>query len=119
MKNVPNSYCCRCKRAVYLDHTPDVHGGSPCPYCGVSLADTGMPWDFLRSGWKGKDGKPLPQVGEEGKIYELKNFLEFGDVEVVKIPNKTTRRAIAELEAGKGQEFNSVAEMMAALDTSG
>ncbi len=34
----------------------------------------------------------------------------------VKAPNSTTRRAIAELEAGKGQKFNSVAEMMAALD---
>lgn len=34
----------------------------------------------------------------------------------VKAPNATTRRAIAELEAGKGQKFNSVAEMMAALD---
>ena len=35
---------------------------------------------------------------------------------VVKAPNATTRRAIEELEAGKGQKFNSVAEMMAALD---
>lgn len=34
----------------------------------------------------------------------------------VKAPSATTRRAIAELEAGKGQKFNSVAEMMAALD---
>ena len=34
----------------------------------------------------------------------------------VKAPNATTRRAIEELEAGKGQKFNSVAEMMAALD---
>lgn len=34
----------------------------------------------------------------------------------VKAPNATTRRAIAELEAGNGQKFNSVAEMMAALD---
>ena len=34
----------------------------------------------------------------------------------VKAPNATTRRAIAELEAGEGQKFNSVAGMMAALD---
>jgi DNA-damage-inducible protein J len=34
----------------------------------------------------------------------------------VKAPNATTRRAIAELEAGKGHKFNSVAEMMADLD---
>lgn len=34
----------------------------------------------------------------------------------VKAPNKATREAMAELEAGKGQKFNSVAEMMAALD---
>ncbi|MDL2209979.1 type II toxin-antitoxin system RelB/DinJ family antitoxin [Desulfovibrio sp. OttesenSCG-928-C14] len=34
----------------------------------------------------------------------------------VKAPNATTRRAIAELEAGKGYSANSVAEMMAELD---
>ncbi len=34
----------------------------------------------------------------------------------VKVPNKTTRRAIAELEAGEGLKFDSVAEMMAELD---
>lgn len=34
----------------------------------------------------------------------------------VKAPNATTRRAIAELEAGKGLKYGSVAEMMAALD---
>lgn len=34
----------------------------------------------------------------------------------VKAPNATTRGAIAELEAGKGHKFNSVADMMAALD---
>jgi len=34
----------------------------------------------------------------------------------VKAPNRTTREAIEELEAGKGQKFNSVAEMMADLD---
>ena len=34
----------------------------------------------------------------------------------VKAPNATTREAIAELEAGKGHRFNSVADMMAALD---
>lgn len=34
----------------------------------------------------------------------------------VKAPNTTTRRAMAELEAGKGHKFNSVADMMAALD---
>lgn len=34
----------------------------------------------------------------------------------VKAPNATTRRAIAELEAGKGETFSSVAEMMAALN---
>ena len=34
----------------------------------------------------------------------------------VKAPNATTRRAIEELEAGKGLKFDSVADMMAALD---
>lgn len=34
----------------------------------------------------------------------------------VKAPNATTRRAIAELEAGKGHSANSVAEMMAELN---
>ena len=34
----------------------------------------------------------------------------------VKAPNATTRRAMAELEAGKGYSANSVAEMMAELD---
>ena len=34
----------------------------------------------------------------------------------VKAPNATTRRAIAELEAGGGYTANSVAEMMAALN---
>ena len=34
----------------------------------------------------------------------------------VKAPNTKTRRAIAELEAGKGEKYNSVADMMAALD---
>jgi DNA-damage-inducible protein J len=34
----------------------------------------------------------------------------------VKAPNATTRRAIAELEAGKGYSANSVAEMMAELN---
>ncbi|MDL2267526.1 type II toxin-antitoxin system RelB/DinJ family antitoxin [Desulfovibrio sp. OttesenSCG-928-G15] len=34
----------------------------------------------------------------------------------VKAPNATTRRAIAELESGKGYSANSVAEMMAELD---
>lgn len=34
----------------------------------------------------------------------------------VKVPNKVTRRAIAELEAGGGYTANSVAEMMAALN---
>ena len=34
----------------------------------------------------------------------------------VKAPNVTTRRAIEELEAGKGLKFDSVAEMMAVLD---
>ena len=34
----------------------------------------------------------------------------------VKVPNETTRRAIEELESGGGQKFNSVAEMMAALN---
>jgi DNA-damage-inducible protein J len=33
----------------------------------------------------------------------------------VKAPGATTRAAIAELEAGKGQKFGSVAEMMATL----
>lgn len=34
----------------------------------------------------------------------------------VKAPNTTTRRAIEELEAGKGLKFDSVVDMMAALD---
>jgi DNA-damage-inducible protein J len=34
----------------------------------------------------------------------------------VKAPSETTRRAIEELEAGGGQKFHSVAEMIAALD---
>ena len=33
----------------------------------------------------------------------------------IKTPNRTTREAIAELEAGKGHKSGSVAEMMAAL----
>jgi DNA-damage-inducible protein J len=35
----------------------------------------------------------------------------------VKAPNATTRRAIAELEAGKGHKCASVAEMLAVLNT--
>jgi DNA-damage-inducible protein J len=34
----------------------------------------------------------------------------------VKVPNAVTRGAIEELEAGKGERFDSVAEMMAALN---
>ncbi len=34
---------------------------------------------------------------------------------VVKVPNATTRKAIAELEAGKGKRFASVEELMADL----
>ena len=34
----------------------------------------------------------------------------------VKVPNATTRRAIAELEAGEGKRFNSVEELMADLN---
>lgn len=34
----------------------------------------------------------------------------------VKVPNAATRQAMRELEAGKGEKFNSVAEMMAVLD---
>ncbi len=34
----------------------------------------------------------------------------------VKTPNKATRRAIEELEAGKGQKSNSIAGMMAKLN---
>ncbi len=34
----------------------------------------------------------------------------------VKAPNRTTRRAIEELETGKGHKFKSVAEMMAKLN---
>ena len=33
----------------------------------------------------------------------------------IKAPNATTRRAMAELEAGKGHKCNSVAEMLAVL----
>lgn len=36
----------------------------------------------------------------------------------VKAPNKATREAIAELEAGKGHRCNSVTELMAALNAS-
>lgn len=75
MKNIPNSYCCRCKKAVYVEGT-DVHGGAPCPYCGVSIADTGISWNCLRNGFKvkQKDGTPLPEIPEEGKIYEISGF---------------------------------------------
>ena len=34
----------------------------------------------------------------------------------LKVPNSATRRAIAELEAGNGQAFGTVTDMMAALD---
>ncbi len=34
----------------------------------------------------------------------------------VKVPNATTKEAIQELEAGKGQRFNSVNELMADLN---
>jgi len=34
----------------------------------------------------------------------------------IKAPNTTTRKAIAELEAGKGKSFNSVAALMADLN---
>ena len=33
----------------------------------------------------------------------------------VKVPNATTRKAIAELEAGKGKQFSSVDDLMADL----
>jgi len=33
----------------------------------------------------------------------------------VKVPNTTTRKAIAELEAGKGKRFGSIDELMADL----
>ena len=33
----------------------------------------------------------------------------------VKVPNMTTRQAIAELEAGQGKRFNSIDELMADL----
>ena len=33
----------------------------------------------------------------------------------IKVPNATTRKAIAELEAGKGKRFNSVEALMADL----
>lgn len=57
--------------------------------CGVSIADTGMSWKNLRNGWKVKllDGKPLPEIPEEGKIYVFKDFLYFGDVEVIREPS--------------------------------
>ena len=35
----------------------------------------------------------------------------------VKVPNATTRNAIAELEAGKGKRFSSVDDLMADLHT--
>jgi DNA-damage-inducible protein J len=34
----------------------------------------------------------------------------------VKVPNATTRKAIAELEAGKGESFNSVEALMTDLN---
>lgn len=34
----------------------------------------------------------------------------------VKVPNATTRKAIAELEAGKGKSFNSIDSLMADLN---
>jgi len=34
----------------------------------------------------------------------------------VKVPNATTRKAIAELEAGKGKSFTSVGALMADLN---
>ena len=34
----------------------------------------------------------------------------------VKVPNATTRKAIAELEAGNGKRFRSTAALMADLD---
>ena len=37
----------------------------------------------------------------------------------VKVPNATTRKAIAELEAGKGKRFASVDELMADLHADG
>jgi DNA-damage-inducible protein J len=35
----------------------------------------------------------------------------------VKVPNATTRKAIAELEAGKGKSFNSIEALIADLNT--
>jgi DNA-damage-inducible protein J len=35
----------------------------------------------------------------------------------VKVPNRKTRKAIAELEAGKGKSFRSVKALMADLHT--
>lgn len=35
----------------------------------------------------------------------------------VKVPNATTRRAIAELEAGDGKRFSNVADFMADLES--
>jgi DNA-damage-inducible protein J len=35
---------------------------------------------------------------------------------VVKVPNKATREAIAELEAGGGEKFTSIADLMADLN---
>jgi DNA-damage-inducible protein J len=34
----------------------------------------------------------------------------------VEVPNATTRKAIAELEAGKGESFNTINELMADLN---
>jgi len=36
--------------------------------------------------------------------------------EVIKVPNKTTRKAIAELEKGKGERFASIDALMADLN---
>jgi DNA-damage-inducible protein J len=47
----------------------------------------------------------MRRVAEEGRLpFE------------VKVPNATTRQAIAELEAGQGQRFASVEELMADLN---
>ncbi len=66
--NTPDTYCFVCKRASYVGIHISVKNNTPCPYCGASLADEGVPWKTLR-GYK--EGRTLPEVPEVGKTYEL------------------------------------------------
>lgn len=65
--------------------------------------------DIFRHNWIEK--KEFTRI-----INKQNTFLFNGYGDEVKVPNATTRRAIEELEAGKGHKVGSVAGMMAALD---